>query len=809
MNIRLTLIIILLFSNLPNYGIEISGRVSDSDKKPISYSVVNVLNTPVSTLTNLDGEFVLEYSTSNPFKIVISCLGYINDTIPIDDVSKEKIKVETNLIPLVKIINEINIKAEQDQALTSQRVKIPEIANIPSVSGNIESVIKTLAGVSSNNELSSQYKVRGGSYDENLVYVNGIEVYKPLLIRSGQQEGLSFINPDLVGSIRFFAGGFDASYGDKMSSVLDVTYKKPTTSNYSVSGSFLGATAHYEGNSFNNRLTYIGGMRYKSNSYLVANMDTKGEYNPSFTDFQSLFEYQLNQKIRLSYLIHLGINTYQFFPENRTTSFGTDQNALKLSVFYEGLEDDYFNNTTQAFSIRYKFNNYHESKLLFSYFKSNENISYDILGEYWISQTENRTNTDSSATYHIASFLNHAKNHLEAQVISVGYNGLYTPDEHTLKYGINIQSEMINDLLNEWDLLDSSGYILPVNTNTPQMLNQAYAKNNISSQRLNTYINYVYNLDLENSSIIFNAGIRNSYWMLNNENIISPRFSLVFKPNEKATSFYFSSGYYYQPAFYRELRDRNGLVNKNIRSQKSVQYVIGADYKFKMWDRPFVFATEAYSKLMSNLVPYRADNVRLQYEGKNLANGYALGIDFKLNGEFVENAESWVSLSFLTTKENQSNDQYIDETGKINYPGYYPRQSDQLVNFNLFFQDYLPSNPGYKVHLTMHYGSRLPASIPHQPRYDLNFRIPPYRRVDIGLSKLILGTEKGRTGLINSKYIKKGWINFEIFNLLNIQNTISYTWLKTVNQSELGSGYYGIPNYLTSRRINLKLSIQF
>jgi hypothetical protein len=713
---------------------------------------------------------------------------------------------------------EVSVSARQERATSFQSIDVSSLDLLPNTSGSIESIIKTLPGVSSNNELSSQFSVRGGNYDENLVYVNDIEIYRPLLVRSGQQEGLSFINSDLISGIRFSAGGFDARYGDKMSSVLDITYKEPTEFKGSVSGSLLGGSAHLEGISKNKKLSILTGIRYKTTAYLLNSLETTGDYEPKFGDFQSLIRYKFSPKLEFSFLGNVGLNQYTFIPKTRDTEFGTSSTPLNLRIFYEGNEEDEFNTYLGAGTLHWKPDNNLNMKLIASGFTTRENESFDILGQYLINELDNTVGSDtygdSIQNIGIGSFLNHARNYLEAYVYSLSYLGEFKRDNHLIKWGSRYEIQNVKDNISEWELIDSSGFSVPTGREQLELNNVIKSDYDVQNTRITAYIQDTWAYKLNDNEYYFTAGLRGTYLQLSDEFLVSPRVNFSFKPSwERDLMFHLSSGIYYQPPFYREMRNEDGVLNKILKAQRSVHLVAGGDYIFQAWDRPFKFTSELYLKYLDRLVPYKVDNVRLKYAGENLAKGYTVGIDFKINGEFVKDAESWVSLSFLRSREDIDGDFFfITDENNIRTriePGYYPRPTNQLMTFGLFFQDYLPNNPDYKVSLNFLYGSRLPYGGPTKGRFDNTYELPPYRRVDIGFSKILkkegVALKKGNP----FSHFRSVWLSAEIFNLFGINNTISYLWVRTVaNQSNVPE-VFAVPNYLTSRRFNVKITARF
>ncbi len=734
-------------------------------------------------------------------KIVVSCIGYQTLTSKIKKDTSSRINIDFILQEAVEKLEEVKVNGRFDVSATMQRIDTRTLAKIPNISGNIEDMIKYLPGVASNNELSSQYSVRGGSFDENLVYVNDIEIYRPVLIRSGQEEGLSFINPDMVGSLKFSAGGFDAGYGDKMSSVLDVTYKRPVDNTGSVSASMLGANAYFEGISKDNKFRHITGIRYKTTQYLLLSLDTKGDYKPLFVDAQTYLTYDITPKFEASFIGNFSQNKYQFIPTDRTTDFGTFQEPLQLQVYYEGQEDDLFRNMMGAFTFNYHLKNDLSLKIITSAYNIHESETFDILGQYLINQLDiNPGESDSTINIGIGSSLNHARDYFDADIFSVSHIGTLNHENNKLKWGLTYQQEIIQDRLDEWNLIDSAGYAIPYDTGIILLSNACHSNNDFTSHRLMGFAMNTIEFSPGNDKLYLTAGFRANYWSLNKQTIFNPRFSITYKPSwKKNLVLYFATGFYNQPPFFKEMINPQGVLNTNLKAQKSIHYVLGSDYIFYVLTKPFKLTTEAYYKSYDNLVPYQIDNVRTIYGGQNLAVGYATGIDFKINGEFVKGTESWFSLSLLHSMEHIKNDSI----------GYFPMPTYQLLNLGMYFQDYLPRYPSYKVFLSIHYGSSLPISIPINPRWDQVYRIlPSYKRVDVGFSKIIKGPDDELPGNF-FKHFKEICLSAEIFNVIGVNNTASYLWVKTVSNNENIPGYFAVPNYLTSRRFNVKLTVSF
>ena len=707
----------------------------------------------------------------------------------------------------------------------------PKAINIlPSASNGVEALLKTLPGVTSNNELSSQYSVRGGNYDENLIYVNDIEIYRPYLVRSGQQEGLSFVNSDMVSSILFSAGGFEAKYGDKMSSVLDIKYRKPDNFNATANVNLLGAALHTEGTNKNHRFSFQLGARQKSNQYLLGAMETKGEYKPSFYDVQTFLTYDVTEKLEINFLGNLSQNKYQMIPQTRQTEFGHVNEALRLTVYFDGQEIDQFNTKMGALSSIYRPNKNLTLKLISSVFNTNENEDFDIQGEYRLDELVKDLGADDfgkvAFNRGIGTYLNHSRNVLKAGIYNLEHKGYYNKGNQNLLWGAKIQQEQVNDKLNMWTMIDSSGFSIPQSgLNQDQIFLQNVLKTQIkiNSLRYSSYIQNTVNWG-DSAEYSFTYGARASYWDINKQLVLSPRLNFAVKPNwNKDILFKAAAGYYNQPPFYRELRGFDGVINNSVKAQNSLQFVLGSDLNFIAWKRPFKFTSEIYYKHITNLIPYEIDNVRIRYFANNNATGYATGIDLKVNGEFVIGTESWASLSVMQTQENITNDFYYNyfnasgekiikgitfdgvttDSVKIE-PGNIYRPSDQRVTFGLFFQDYLPMLPDFKMHMNFQYGSGMPFGPPTHLRYQSVYRMPSYRRVDIGFSYQIISESKRPREHSPFKFFNDLLISAEVFNLLQVNNIISYLWVKDVSNQ-----LYAVPNYLTPRLLNIKVIGKF
>lgn len=810
--IRYIYIIIFIFLSdilfAQNFSL-FKGYIKNKNNKPIELANVSFPSLHIGARTDSSGFFQLNVPEGKDLKYIITCIGYISIYGSIESIANKVIELNPVMEIDIYQFPDIEIEDKHKRFTNLEKIDPKVIQVIPGAISGVEAILKTLPGVTSNNELSSQYSVRGGNYDENLVYVNDIEVYRPFLVRSGQQEGLSFINPDMISSILFSAGGFEAKYGDKMSSVLDIKYKRPYKTGGSASLSLLGSSINLEGASKNHRFTHISGLRYKTTKYLLNSLETKGDYNPSFIDFQTFLTYDITEKLELDFLGNFAQNNYVFVPESRKTAFGNINIPLGLTVYFDGKEIDRFTTLTGALSLNHKINNDFEMKWIGSAYRTIEKETYDIQGQYYINELDKELGSDnvgdSLMNIGVGTYLDHARNYLDAYVYSISNKGMLVKNDNTIKWGINYQKEIFYDKITEWRMLDSAGYSLPYTDSIVSVSNYLKTKIHNSTNRITGYLQNNYFFEYDSTSFNLTYGLRVNYWDFNKDFLISPRASISFKPNWiRDYVFRFSTGYYYQPPFYKELRDYNGNVNFNIKAQKSIHFLLGSDYNFNLWNRSFKLITEAYYKILKNLITYEVDNVRISYSGDNNANGYAVGVDLKVNGEFVKGVDSWASLSVMQTQEDIVNDSYsnlIDSNLVVVYPGFMPRPTDQRVNFGLFFQDYLPGNPSYKMNLNLLFGSRLPFGPPNSVQYRNAFRIPPYRRVDIGFSKVLISEEKKYESRI-AKNIKSAWITLEIFNLLGTNNTISYMWI-----SDIYNRKYAIPNYLTSRRLNLKMVI--
>jgi len=790
------------------------GTIRDDRGNGIELVSIAVQGTGFGATSKPDGTYQLEVPSGSRQVIVFSNVSFELEKKSVQLQSGERRELNIRLRKKANTLTEFVKKDDRSRyeagAIQIQAKKAHEL---PSTIGGIEGLLKTFVG--SNNELTSQYNVRGGNYDENLVYVNDFEIYRPFLVRSGQQEGLSFVNADLVSNVNFSIGGFQARYGDKMSSVLDVTYRKPKEFSGGAMLSFLGASLHLSGISRNEKLSYLVGLRQKSNQYLLQAQPTKGVYNPSFTDIQALINYQFSKKWEVEFIGNYARNRFNFFPEEQTTSFGVINQAYQLRVFYQGSEIDQFDSRFGGLSTTFRPNEKLKLKLLASGFQTNERETYDISGEYLLGELE--TDLGKENFGQIKTFLgtgivhNYARNYLKVNVGNLAHRGSLDAGKHFFSWGADANFTSIEDRLHEWERRDSAGFTQPYYNDSLVMKRIYRSTANFDYTRISGFIqdNFRFNDSLD---LTISAGVRFNYNMLNQEFIVSPRVQVAYKPEWKRDIvFKLAGGLYAQPPFYREMRDLDGNVNKDLKAQKSMHLVLGSDYNFKMYRRPFRLTAELYYKNLWDVVPYEYDNVRIRYFGKNNAVGYAYGGELRLYGDLVKDATSWVSVGVMKTMEDVTDDRIVlkDMAGADSttlYPGYVPRPTDQRFMLGMYFEDYLPGNKNFKAHLNLMYSTGLPFGPPDKQRYGDTLRLPDYKRVDIGFSALLLdGSKADRPHHSFFRNMKSIWLSFEVFNLLGIQNTLSYSWI----QDQTSNKTYAVPNRLTSRLFNLKLAVNF
>ena len=795
----------------------VSGVILDDTNTPIEN--VTITYGTEGTKTSKDGDFTLQIPANKKITLTFSHISF-KQVVQIFNL-KENEYYEFN--PVLNY-NEEQLgtviitggKRERIEGIITIAPKM--LRKIPGGNAGVENILKTLAGVSGNNELSSQYNVRGGNFDENLVYVNEIEVYRPFLVRSGQQEGLSFINSDLVSNIDFSAGGFQAKYGDKLSSVLDITYKKPKSFGGSVDASLLGGSISVEGASKNNKLSGILGVRYRDNSLFVKAKETETNYDPKFTDVQTFLTYKHSEKLDINFLGNVAINKYNYQPESRQTNFGTLQDPIALLVNYDGQEKDQYNSYFGAVKANYKLNDKVNLKLIGSAYHTIEEEYFDILAQYRLGEVNSNIGDDNFGEVEfsegIGSQLNHARNDLDALIYSFEHKGDYTNDKNKYAWGVKYNYENIRDQVIEWEVIDSAGFSIRPPGSTPN--NQPYtpysgllepfqnirAKNDVTINRISAFAQYNRDFLIGEHELFFNAGVRTQNWTVSGDNIkstsqivFSPRMQLSIKPNwERDVIFRSAAGVYHQPPFYRELRRADGSVNPEVKAQQSIHFIVGADYNFKLWSRPFKFTSDAYYKSLSNVNPYTVDNVRIRYAAENNAKAYATGLDLRLNGEFVPGTESWISLGFLKTEEN------------IDNRGYISRPTDQRLKVGILFQDYMPKLPRVKVYINLVYNTGVPGGSPsYTDVYEYQNRLPAYKRADTGFSYVIVDEKNKFDKGHLFHHLDEFQIGFEIFNMFDVQNSITNTWVRDVYTKQ----QYAVPNFLTPRIFNLKMGLKF
>ena len=779
----------------------LSGKVTDSDGNAIELATVSCLEQGAVTMANLKGEYTLKLHSADSVVVRFSMVGYQTKTRVLRRPRSNQ-RLVIQLAPM-EALKEVVVTEKRRQTTGTEQLDVNSIRQSPSTSGNaVEELVQQQAGVSTHNELSSQYNVRGGSFDENSVYINHVEVYRPLLIRSGQQEGLSVINADMVEKIGFSSGGFEAKYGDKMSSVLDIQYRRPTRMEANVQGSLLGGGI-FLGYASKEKLTANGqepkakftmshGLRYKTNRYLLGSLETKGEYDPNFLDYQTYITYQPNERWTLDAIGNISENHYNFQPKDRETSFGTMENVKTFKVYFDGQEKDIFRTLFGMARVTRHFSPQTKASLLFSAFHTKEQETYDIQGQYWLDDTQTQEQLG------VGTYMEHARNYLTANVQSLKLILNHKTGRHDWETGVTMKWEKIEEQAREYEMRDSSGYSIPHTADRLDLIYSLASKNTLKSTRVEGYLQDTYRFSTAGERpwyFTLNYGLRISNWSYNRETIVSPRVSLAAIPafNEDIT-FRLATGLYYQAPFYKELRDTSTIngqtvvtLNPKIKSQRSLHIVGAFDYRFRMMERPFRFTAEAYYKLMDNLVPYNVQNMKVVYYGENIAKGHALGLDLKLFGEFVPGTDSWLTFSVMSTRQ-QVNGVTI------------PLPTDQRWGINLHFTDYFPGTDRWKMTLRLAYADGLPFGAPHRGLEYQQFRAPAYKRADIGMSFRLLG-EADKTPSFRKPRI---WLGIDGLNIFGISNVNSYYWVTDVTNHQ-----YAVPNYLTGRQINGKVLVEF
>ena len=768
----------------------LQGRVTDENNEPIEFASVSCLKQGKMTMTSLKGEYSMQLHSADSVVIKFSMIGYKAKTRVLRR-PRGKQTLQIVLHSDENQLGEVTVTGKKIETGQMEDISKDHLKSLPSASGNaVEELIQSQAGVSTHSELSSQYNVRGGSFDENSVYIDNVEIYRPFLVRSGQQEGISVINPDMVEKISFSTGGYEARYGDKMSSALNIKYRKPKKFEATASASMLGASA-FIGVS-NKKVSWSNGFRYKTTKHLLGSMDTKGEYSPTFIDYQTYLTYTPNKRWEIKLLGNISDNHYNFTPEDRETKFGTMENVKAFQVYFDGQEKDVFRTFFGAVGITRNFGEKTSLSLIASAFNTREQEKYDIQGQYWLTQTETSENLG------VGTYFQHARNYLKAHVESAKLLFKTKYKKHDIEGAFTFKKEKITENSVEYEMRDSSNYSIPHTGKDLYMIYSMRAKNVLDANRIEAYVQDAFRFTSNNEKTLYtlNYGVRLSHWSYTKETIVSPRVSLGIIPafNENITM-RFATGLYYQAPFFKELRDtttQNGItyasLNSKAKSQRSIHFIAGFDYRFRMNNRSFKFTAEAYYKALGNLVPYSVNNVKVVYYGSNESSGHAAGIDLKLYGEFVPGTDSWLSLSLMNTS--------MKLNGKS-----IPLPTDQRYAINLFFTDYFPGTDRWKMSLKLALADGLPFSAPHQELESNVFRAPAYKRADIGLSYRLLNNEGKQRKHIQLRNI---WLGAECLNLFGINNVNSYYWITDVT-----GGQYAVPNYLTGRQINFRVTVDF
>lgn len=780
-------------------NVHISGKVIDNEDKPIEFATVRLAGTSIGTNTDLKGLYSLTVAEKDTIDIVYSCIGFKTVSHKLIE-PKGDLTLNVRLYPENTELDELEVVGFRQNINGMQSMDSESFKLSPDVSGgSVEAMISTMAGVNSNNEMSSQYSVRGGAFDENSVYINGVEIYRPQLMRNGQQEGLSIINPDMVGNIKFSTGGFPARYADKMSSVLDITYREPEAFEGAVALSLQGTNLTIGQNS--GKFSQLHGLRYKRNNSLLSSLETKGEYDPNYFDYQTNMTWKPNDRLSLNFLGNISINNYNFTPANRETNFGTSEDVKHFKVYFDGNEKDRFETYLGSLSLNYRLNRATSFSLGFAAFLTNELVSYDISGEYWLDKAGTSGENGIGGELGVGKYMEHSRNRLKASVIQLSLKGTTVIRNNHITYGINYQRENFRDRTREWEWRDSAGYSLPTQPEGVHLISNLASRQDIGVNRLAFYAEDAYYISTDKAYITLNGGVRFSYWDFNKEFLVSPRVNVSFSPVDyNRWTYRIAAGMYYQSPFYKEYRRSvtdafgNSVIelNRDIKSPRSIQFIFGTDYTFRAFNRPFKITGEAYYKNLSNLISYEYDNLKITYSGVNDSKGFITGVDFKLFGQFVAGSDSWLSFSLMKTSQTLNGKKV-------------PLPSDQRYSVSLFFTDYFPKFPKLKFSLKGVLSDGLTMVAPRTTRDISWFRTPAYKRVDIGLSYQLVGAPTDGVRPYNFwRHFKSIVIGVDVFNLFDISNVSSYYWVTDVNEIQ-----YAVPNYLTRRQINVRLSVEF
>lgn len=782
-------------------NVKISGRVIDQEEKPIEFATVRIANSAIGTNTDLKGYYDLTVAQKDTLDVIFTCIGFKEVKRSLID-AKGEITLNVKMAADATELAEVEVTGFRQNINGMQTFDTESFKLSPDVSGgSVEAMLATMPGVNSSNEMSSQYSVRGGSFDENSVYINGTEVYRPQLVRSGQQEGLSIINPDMVGNLKFSSGGFPARYADKMSSALDISYREPEAIEASLSASLMGGSLTFGQNS--GKFSQLHGLRIKKNNSLLSKLETRGEYDPLYFDYQTNLSFKPSEKFQVDFLGNISLNHYNFKPADRETSFGTMTDSHKFKVYFDGQERDKFETYLGALNMMYRINRANAIGLSVSGFLSNELVSYDISGEYWLDQAGSGASGGEGTIggeLGVGKYMEHSRNRLRSSVFQIAIKGNTVIKRNNITYGILYQNEKFHDRTKEWEWRDSAGYSLPTLPEGVHLIYNLASRQDISNSRLALFAEDAYYIDASKFYLTINGGIRLSYWSFNKEFLVSPRFNFTFVPVEhNRWNFRLATGLYYQSPFYKEYRlatadalgNSNIVLNRDIKSPRSIQVLLATDYTFRMMNRPFKVTGEAYYKNLANLISYEYDNLKINYSGKNDSKGYVMGLDFKLFGQFVPGSDSWLTFSLMKTQQTLNGKKV-------------PLPSDQRFSVGLYFTDYFPKIPKLKFSLRGIFSDGLTFTAPHVSRDQTWFRAPAYKRVDIGLSYQLVGGERDGVRPYNFwRHFKSIVIGVDCFNLFDMANVSSYYWVTDVNNIQ-----YAVPNYLTRRQFNIRLSIE-
>lgn len=779
-------------------NIRISGKVIDGEDQPVEFATVRIGGTAIGTNTDLQGQYSLSVAPRDTLEVIFSCVGFKQVSRKLIDASGE-VTLNVRMYADSQMLEDLEVIGFRDNINGMQTIDAGSLRSSPDLSGgSVESMIQTMAGVNSSNEMSSQYSVRGGSFDENSVYINGVEIYRPQLMRNGQQEGLSIINPDMVGNIKFSTGGFPARYADKMSSALDITYREPEAIEGSASISLMGGSLAFGQHS--GKFSQLHGLRLKKNNSILSSLETRGEYDPLYFDYQTNLTFKPTEKLTFNLLGNISLNHYNFKPADRETSFGTSTDTKTFKVYFDGEEKDKFETYLGSFSANYKVNRSTTIGASLSAFLTNELVSYDISGEYWLNEAGTGGEGAVGGELGVGKYMEHSRNRLKASVVQLALRGTTAIKRNNLSYGIIYQHENFRDRTKEWEWRDSAGYSLPTAPPGVHLIYNLSSRQDVQANNVAFYLEDALYFDTPKAYMTLNAGLRLSYWDFNKEFLASPRVNFSISPIEyNSWSYRAALGMYYQRPFYKEYREAvtdalgnaNIILNRNIKSPRSIQLLIATDYTFRMMSRPFKLTGEAYYKNLSRLISYEYDNLKINYSGTNDSKGYIMGLDFKLFGQFVEGTDSWITFSLMKTNQELN--------GKS-----VPLPSDQRYSVGLFFTDYFPKFPKLKFSLRGVFSDGLTMTAPHVSRSESYFRAPAYKRVDIGLSYQLVGapSKDGVRPYNFWRHFKSIVVAFDVFNLFDISNVSSYYWVTDVNDIQ-----YAVPNYLTRRQFNLRLSI--